>query len=274
MNEDRGKYFTTGEFADLCNVRKQTLFHYDDIGLLKPEFKNHKGYRYYSFNQYGVFTVIELLKTLDMPLKEIKAFITDKTPAELTSLLKRKSKELEIKRNELNQIQKLIDTKIAQTELAIATDFTKIHLQVLEAQPMYLSVPILNCSDRAFVKVLSSFSKEIAKKKLNTGNPVGALIDQAQIRNRDYENYTYLYMETCYEEPSIFTRPAGLYLTGYHIGSEETIGETFDKLIQYLTQHNLQIKGNAYEEYVLDEVAVNGVDQYVTQIQIEVENVT
>ncbi|AHZ14560.1 hypothetical protein V529_05340 [Bacillus velezensis SQR9] len=34
MSEDVRKYFTTGEFAKLCHVKKQTLFHYDEIGLL------------------------------------------------------------------------------------------------------------------------------------------------------------------------------------------------------------------------------------------------
>ncbi|WP_374043130.1 MerR family DNA-binding transcriptional regulator [uncultured Clostridium sp.] len=31
------KYYSTGEFAELCGVNKKTLFHYDDIDLLKPE---------------------------------------------------------------------------------------------------------------------------------------------------------------------------------------------------------------------------------------------
>ncbi len=30
------KYFTTGEFARMCNVEKHVLFHYDDIGLFRP----------------------------------------------------------------------------------------------------------------------------------------------------------------------------------------------------------------------------------------------
>ena len=41
-------YFTTGEFAKLCNVKKQTLFHYDIIGILNPAITGYKGYRYYS----------------------------------------------------------------------------------------------------------------------------------------------------------------------------------------------------------------------------------
>ena len=32
--------FTTGEFATLCGVKKQTLFHYDEIGILQPEYRN------------------------------------------------------------------------------------------------------------------------------------------------------------------------------------------------------------------------------------------
>ncbi|MEK3994944.1 MerR family transcriptional regulator [Psychrobacillus sp. FSL K6-2365] len=83
MSENLRKYFTTGEFAKLCNVKKQTLFHYDEIGLLSPEIKNEKGYRYYSYHQFDVFNVIELLKEVDMPLKEIKLFLNNKTPDEL-----------------------------------------------------------------------------------------------------------------------------------------------------------------------------------------------
>ncbi len=50
-NKKSSSYFTTGEFAKLCNVKKQTLFHYDDIGLLSPAVTGENGYRYYSYAQ-------------------------------------------------------------------------------------------------------------------------------------------------------------------------------------------------------------------------------
>ena len=31
MSEINTKYFSTGEFAKLCNINKKTLFHYDEI---------------------------------------------------------------------------------------------------------------------------------------------------------------------------------------------------------------------------------------------------
>lgn len=51
MNNNSKPLFTTGEFARLCNIRKDTLFYYDEIDLLKPEIIQDNGYRYYSANQ-------------------------------------------------------------------------------------------------------------------------------------------------------------------------------------------------------------------------------
>nr|WP_243686653.1 MerR family DNA-binding transcriptional regulator [Clostridioides difficile] len=42
------QYFTTGEFAKLCGISKQTLIFYDKIGIFSPEYKDKNNYRYYS----------------------------------------------------------------------------------------------------------------------------------------------------------------------------------------------------------------------------------
>lgn len=57
-------YFTTGEFAKICNVSKQTLFFYDNQGIFSPEFTGENGYRYYSYTQIEAFTVIVMLRDL------------------------------------------------------------------------------------------------------------------------------------------------------------------------------------------------------------------
>ncbi|WP_349948617.1 MerR family DNA-binding transcriptional regulator [Lacrimispora sp. BS-2] len=52
-------YLTTSEFAKACGVSKYTLFHYDNIGILKPEYVNDKGYRFYSLKQFSTFDITE-----------------------------------------------------------------------------------------------------------------------------------------------------------------------------------------------------------------------
>lgn len=80
-------YLTTGEFAKLCGVKKQTLFHYDQIGILKPELSGENGYKYYSYLQLETFSEISMLKELEMPLAEIKQYLNSRSPDSFLSLL-------------------------------------------------------------------------------------------------------------------------------------------------------------------------------------------
>lgn len=41
---DHNKYMTTGEFARRMGVTKNTLFHYDNIGLFLPEIVDTNDY--------------------------------------------------------------------------------------------------------------------------------------------------------------------------------------------------------------------------------------
>jgi DNA-binding transcriptional MerR regulator len=92
MNKKSGKYLTTGEFAKLCKVNKQTLFFYDQIGLLSPMMKNEKGYRFYSIRQIELFFVIDLLKDLGMSLNDIQQYIQNKSPESFLSLMYQKKR--------------------------------------------------------------------------------------------------------------------------------------------------------------------------------------
>ena len=85
MNRER--YLTTGEFAKIAGVTKHTLFHYDKIGLFRPEVTLENGYRYYSLTQLDEFDVIFMLRELDMPLNEISAYLARRSPGALAELL-------------------------------------------------------------------------------------------------------------------------------------------------------------------------------------------
>ncbi|CAM4008009.1 MerR family transcriptional regulator [Lederbergia lenta] len=272
MGSHLRKYFTTGEFAKLCNVKKQTLFHYDEIGLLSPEYKSENGYRYYSYQQFDVFTVIELLKEVDMPLKEIKSFLNNRSPKELIELFKEKSIEIERKMDNLARIQKIIDTKISLTERALAIDDTQINIEIQEAEQLVISDSILNCSDREFLKLVSEFIAFCDANQLYVGYPIGGILSKEKLLQGDYENYSFLYTKIV-DDPGnipVYIKPKGLYVIAYHKGSYKKIFKTYEKILNFIEANQLKIKGDSYEEYVLDEISVNGYDNYVTQIAIEV----
>lgn len=68
-------YMTTGELAKLMGITKETLFHYDEIGLFRPAVVMKNGYRYYEVSQMELLDAILLLKELRMPLKEIQELL-------------------------------------------------------------------------------------------------------------------------------------------------------------------------------------------------------
>ena len=42
------EYLSAGRFAALVGTTKETLFHYDEIGLFVPKRRGTNGYRYYA----------------------------------------------------------------------------------------------------------------------------------------------------------------------------------------------------------------------------------
>lgn len=264
--------FTTGEFADLCGVKKQTLFHYDDIGLFKPEYKNENGYRFYSVQQAEVFSVIEMLKEIGMSLVEIKDFLHFKNPKQAIELLTEKEKAMKEKIVKMQRTQQIIQNKKKQIEEALRLDFDKFTIEEMEIGSYVLSEDILNCSDKEYTKSIMSFIKYTKQEELDTGYPIGALVRQKQLEAGDYWNYSHLYMridQPDFAEP--FIKKAGKYVIGYHKGSYVTIPETYEKMKIYLNKEGYSICGDSFEEYVIDEVSVHGEDNYVTKIMIQVE---
>jgi DNA-binding transcriptional MerR regulator/effector-binding domain-containing protein len=275
MNEKFNKYFNTGDFAKLCNVKKQTLFHYDDIGIFSPEIKDDNGYRYYSYQQFDVFNVITILKEINMPLKEIKAYLDNRSPTALVELFKSKVLEVDLEIENLKRIRKLMETKIAITEEACIIDYSKISLEFFDEECLVLSNSIENVSHKDYFKIVSEHMSYCTLNHLNSTYSIGAMISKENIlKGVAAKNYSHLYtkLDSNNDGPFAFTKPRGLYCIAYHEGDYNNIDKTYKKILQFLKNSNLTIGKYSYEEFLLDEVTVKGYDNYVTQVLVEVES--
>jgi len=73
-------------------VSKQTLIYYDKIGIFHPNYKDKKGYRFYTLSQLDAFNVIAMLRELGTPLRDIKEYLENKSTYSFIELLKEKQK--------------------------------------------------------------------------------------------------------------------------------------------------------------------------------------
>lgn len=105
-----------GKFAQVCQTTKDTLRHYDEIGLLKPASINENGYRVYSASQIIDFLTIASLQEAGCSLEEIRNFQRQHDPAMTLRLFNDKKGEIEAKAREIERKQQLIESAIASLQ--------------------------------------------------------------------------------------------------------------------------------------------------------------
>lgn len=68
--------FKISEFSELTNISPRMLRYYDKLNVLKPKtIQKENGYRYYTPEQINQANQILSLKTIGIPLKEIKSLL-------------------------------------------------------------------------------------------------------------------------------------------------------------------------------------------------------
>lgn len=271
MNENLKSYFTTGEFAKLCGVKKQTLFHYDDIGLFHPIIIKENGYRYYSYRQLGTFSIISSLKELGMPLKEIKTYLDERTPEKYIELMKKKITDIDKEINKLNEIRRLMTTAVNLTEKALVVDYEKITLEEQKEEYLLVSSMLEPLSNKEFSKMMFEYLNFCNQLELRDTDYIGTMIKVDNLIKGQSNYYSNLYVRTSHKHAqAIVIKPQGTYATAYHHGHYDTINTTYQKLIAYVKELGLQLGEYVYEEYLLDDIVVKNEADYITQIMVQV----
>lgn len=273
MSKKESKYLSTGEFAKLCKVNKQTLFYYDQIGLLSPVLKNEKGYRFYSLHQIELFFVIDLLKDLGMSLNDIQTYMQNKSPESFLSLMYQKKEEIVKKRRDIEMKEKMIDANIALMEQAFHLDFQQVTFEQLPEATLYLSRNIEDVTDKEFTEVVSDFINELSISQLDSGYPIGSITKRENVLRGEFSNYSYLYIEqpNPKEGYPYFQAVKGDFLIGYHIGTETTIEHTYKRLFSELERLDLSLGEYVFEEFIYDSIVKNNKEEYVTKIMMQVK---
>lgn len=106
----------SGEFARLCRTTKETLRHYDRIGLLSPAVRGQNGYRFYIVAQFADFSLISALQSTGLSLSEIQTFMGQPGSDALYDVLRERIEALEGQRHELHRKQQVLEGALAQAE--------------------------------------------------------------------------------------------------------------------------------------------------------------
>ncbi|MFS0869091.1 MerR family transcriptional regulator [Paenibacillus xylanilyticus] len=271
MAEKYTQHFTTSEFARMCGVTKHTLFHYDDIGLLKPDYTNSKGYRFYSLQQFYIVDVIHVLKRAGSSLQEIKSFIQNQNKSRLIELFELKLKDLEVERHRINQMQRLLTGAIEMTQQAAEASPDRPYLEETEEEFFIVVRLEEGEGDKEFSYKLIEHRNRCESDQINYEFPLWTIVSQDHFEaDQYYPDYFGNKTEATIEGESVFIKPAGLYAVMEHRGSYESMPVTYALLKQYIQAQSLTICGHAYAVELLSYFTENNPDDYIIKIYVEV----
>ena len=116
-----------GEVARLFNLSVGTLRHYEQMGLLDPaHIDPASGYRYYGSRQLSTLNTISHLRVLDLPLAQIREFVTTRDVDLMQRQLAQQQELIERKRRELERVSRKIDNRLALLHNALNTELDTI----------------------------------------------------------------------------------------------------------------------------------------------------
>ncbi len=271
MEKNLKEYFTTGEFARLCNVKKQTLFHYDAIGILTPELVGENGYRYYSYNQLEVFDTISMLKEMDMPLADIKRYLDHRSPLGFIGLLEKQRLEVDEKIKELQWLKRFIDTRIQLTREGLSVPVGEIFLETRQEEYLLTTEYMGADEDKDIAAAVTEHLNYCHSLDIYSAYSIGGMIPVECIVPGQSYSYSHFYTKLDHDYPqmdAIVARPAGDFAVccdneGY--GNVETICA---RLLQYAQEHGRRHGVHIYEDLLLDEMSVKGYDNYTVKLSL------
>ena len=257
--------FTTGEFANLCETTRKTLYHYERIGLLAPTVVDDaNNYRYYSENDYFRFFIINVLADAGFSLEQV-ASIVQKGDLQVTmGHIKSARAALE---KEIKQL-KLRNACLRELEGELATwGEAEIGKPALKERPDYRYPIVANRAQHqdeldsmgGFKEALDNMKKFFEGDLAMLLAPMGNSAPVRQFLDGNCSTSSDIVYDLLYLAPSVpitkktasridvHLKPAGVYAEVYYTGPWGGILEAYDMLIAFLEEHELVPVDRFYE---------------------------
>lgn len=299
MKDPEKKLYSIGEVAALAGIPVTTLRYYDKEEMLVPAVRDDKsGYRYYDVSQLEKLMMLRELKHLGLPLKDIKEFLDSKdytrledsivdsiveTKQEIKNLLG-KVHSMEILYQRLKQYRKntlLADFDDHKTEKNTEKN-TNRSIEVKMQEVIW----VLSTRYKSFLDVDESFLDRIFELQhirngygLFSAGPYIAVFHDGYERQFNKEEGD---LEVCvpiikpdnFKCPELRNYGGGLVAGTIHEGSYHDVEESYQFLVDWISNNNYEIIGPASEFYYMDVSSSVVEDDFITKIFFPVKPLT
>ncbi len=265
---DKSKLLTISEFSTLSGIKRVNLIYYDEINVLKPVYRGENNYRMYSYMQLDLAYVILSLRNMGISLDEIKGYAQGRSPDKALDLFSKHIETVEYEIKKLQWIKEIMSQYISKISMYKEISVPKLELLQLEEETICLG-PAIEEVDAKMESMLD-FIMLCRANGIDLVNHTGKLFSKQTILNKKWNSPDRFYIRT---EGGNYQTEKGLYLALYDRCDSVNKDKLYEKLLTYIEENDLEICGNTYEEYPLDEISISNPNDYLIKIFVRVRQI-
>ena len=255
----------------MYGIGVDSLRYYERLGILNPQ-RADNGYRMYSLKDIYKLNMIRDLRGLNFSMQQIKEYLEEQTLANTLSLLQREQELIQQQMQTLQENQKRIQQRIVTLTQAQKVKTGEITLQQIARRCCYqVNAHITRDEEMDFI--MKKIHKKHEQKVPDFGNQeFGAFFSMKEIQSGipNVFDSVFFIMNDTFDDYNL-ELPAGLYLCCFYQGSYSQNAKQVQALLEYAKQNRLEICGTPFEIYEIDNRDTVQEDEFLTQIQVLVQ---
>jgi DNA-binding transcriptional MerR regulator len=275
MELGTGELLPIGRFARLSGLTIKALRHYDEVGLLRPaRVDAATGYRRYALAQARDAEAIRRLRTLEVPLEEIRVLLAadDATLRERLAVHRARIEGHAVEtRRILAELDRLIDGKepLVPEHKDVQVRFALRIEEVPEQQALVVRGQVpqdeLSTVIPRDIERVGGYLKELGRRPAGPPLCVCPMPDEAGLVDAQIGWFVDGDMQA--REPiELVTFPATRALVMRHVGPYEELGRSYRLMAEAIEANGLEPVGPTREVYETDPEEVPDPNDYVTEI--------
>lgn len=271
---EKSELFQIGDVAKMFHLSVGSLRHYEKMGLLEPEYIDREtGYRYYSTRQFECLNTIRYLRVLDMPLLQIADFLKNRDIDKMREMLCQQREAVIQKQRDLQIIERKIDNRLQQLCNALSSEFNVVRIIQTEARRITWIRNSISINSYLDLETSIRQLEEQQKDAVVFLGKVGVGITKENLQQKQYGSYDMVFLildKEDFYEGVVAELPEETCVSIRFCGSHKEAPVYYQKLDEYISEHNLKIAGFSKEITMIDYGITNDTGQFVTEIQIPV----
>ena len=257
--------YTIHEISKLYNIGKDSLRYYEKLGILCPK-RADNGYRVYTTHDIYRLNVIKDMRSLGFSMSQIQEYLENRSVDNSIHMFEQELTMIDEKIKQLQRMKETMNQCLNELNKSKEMQFDTFEIIEFPARKcVTLKESFQDEEDVDFLLTKLSSQYESALFAIGNCN-TGLIIDL----NKEKFSSVIVMGDTLVDAE--YEWPAGKYLVCNIQGKfDKTLG-TIHKMKQYGQEHHLFFSSHALELFIIDSHETANTNEYISQIQIRLED--